>query len=97
MPWPGWKASAGPGSRHKKSATLQCLLLLKKQIIKKEWRGMHSISRRFFCLFACGYCRLPCSYLMCKIKLAHEVVVNIYLLGAVAVGLVGSMDNDFIH
>lgn len=34
---------------------------------------------------------------MGQVKLAHEVVVNIYLLGAVAVGLVGSMDNDFIH
>lgn len=46
MPWPGWKASAGPGSRHKKSATLQCLLLLKKQIIKKEWRGMRGIFKK---------------------------------------------------
>ncbi len=51
---------------------------------------MRGISRRFFC-------RLSCGCLMGKVKLAHEVVVNIYLLGAVAVGLVGSMDNDFIH
>ena len=50
---------------------------------------MRGISRRFFC-------RLSCGCLMGKVKLAHEVVVNIYLLGAVAVGLVGSMDNDFI-
>ena len=34
---------------------------------------------------------------MGKVKLSHEIVVNIYLLAAVAGGFVRGMDNDLIY